>query len=255
MFSDRIVCWEALDISDPFFSSAQRLYEQTQHPDEAIPWGWIARSVKGRCSWRPGAWGRHLVLATADGVRDPDALAGFAYGMHLPGYGGYVCYLGVDELHRKRGVGTRLFEMTFRLMAADAASTAESLPFVVWESHKPGPKGTDADWKLWDARVNLFDRVGGLWIDGIELQTPNYTDPEGPPVPLELFLRPMEVPASEFDAVRLQAVAAGLLEQIYKTQPGDRLYDRTLPPGIQPRLRPAREAGQRKVASRQLLTV
>src|SRR5581483_11165964 len=104
--ADRIFCFEALSVRDPLVRAAERLYEQTQHPDERIPWGWIARSVKGRSCWRPGSWGKHLLVATpADRPTDPDALAGFAYGVHLPGYGGYVCYVGVDEKFRKRGVG------------------------------------------------------------------------------------------------------------------------------------------------------
>ena len=100
--SDRIFCFEALDVCDPLVRAAERLYEQTQHPDERIPWGWIARSIKGRVGWRPGAWNRHLLVATPSGrAADPDALAGFAYGAHLPGYGGYVCYIGVADVVRE----------------------------------------------------------------------------------------------------------------------------------------------------------
>ncbi len=247
--SDRIFCFETFDVCDPLVRSAERLYEQTQHPDERIPWGWIARSVKGRASWRPGSWGRHLLMATpADRPADPDHLAGFAYGAHLPGYGGYVCYIGVAEPFRKRGVGTRLYDQMFKVLAADAGAVDEPLPFVVWESHKPGPDASEDDWKLWEARVRLFDRVGGLWIDGIELLTPNCASDGGPPVPLQLFLKPIDTPASAFDAERLRQVAAGLLERVYKSGPGEPLYDGTFPPGCQPRLRPAREAGRRKGA-------
>jgi GNAT superfamily N-acetyltransferase len=245
--SDRIFCFEAFDVNDPLVRRAEQLYDQTQHPDERIPWGWIARSLKGRADWRPGAWGRHLLVATpADSPTEPGSLAGFAYGAHLPGYGGYVCYLGVDETFRRRGVGSRLFEQMFRVLAADAGAADEPLPFVVWESHKPGPGAAEADWKLWEARVRLFDRVGGLWLDGVELLTPNYGDETGPPVPLQLFVRPMEVPATAFDAERLRQVTAGLLERVYKARPGDPLYDGTLPPGCRPHLRPARDAGRRK---------
>jgi GNAT superfamily N-acetyltransferase len=245
--SDRIFCFEALSVRDPLVRAAERLYEQTQHPDERIPWGWIARSVKGRSCWRPGSWGKHLLVATpADRPTDPGALAGFAYGAHLPGYGGYLCYVGVDEKFRKRGVGTRLYHQMFRVLAADACAVDEPLPFVVWESHKPGPDAPEADWKLWEARVRLFDKVGGLWIDGLELMTPNCAVEDGPPVPLQLFVKPVDTPAAAFDAARLKQVAAGLLERVYKARPGDPLYDATLPPGCEPRLRPAAEAGRRK---------
>ena len=262
MPSERIYCWEALDVSHPLFHAAERLYENTQHPDERIPWGWIARSVKGRTQWRPGTWGKHLVLAAdglapdvegitgADWKPEPDEhavsdrLAGFAYGVHLPDFGGYVCYVGVDDRFRRRGVGTRLFEQCFKLFAADAHSADEPLPCVVWESRKPAAGDGDAAWKLWDARVNLFERVGGLWLDGIELQTPNYAESDGPPVPLQLFVKPVE--QREYDTPSLIGLAAGLLERVYKTAPGDPLYDRTVTPHGPPRLRPATDAARRK---------
>ena len=65
-------------------------------------------------------------------------------------------------------------------------------------------------------------------------------------MPLQLFVKPVDLPASAFDAERLRGVAAGLLGGVYKTGPGDPLYDATLAPGSEPRLRPATEAGRRK---------
>ena len=242
---DRIFCFEAFDANDPLVRAAERLYDQTQHPDERIPWGWIARSIRGRSNWRPGSWGKHLLVATPEEhPGDPSRLAGFAYGVHLPGYGGYVCYLGVDEAYRRRGVGTRLFEQMFKVLAADAGAVDEQLPFVVWESHRPGLDGTDADWKLWEARTRLFDRAGGQWIDGLDLLTPNFTTDGSPPVPLQLFVKPVDLPASAFGPEKLRDVAAGLLTRVYKEQPGDLLYDGTLRPAVSPRLRPARDAGR-----------
>jgi GNAT superfamily N-acetyltransferase len=244
--NDRIFCFEALDVTDPLVRSAESLYEQTQHPDERIPWGWIARSVKGRVGWRPGTWGRHLLVATPqDRLDDPKALAGFAYGTHLPGYGGYVCYVGVDPEYRRRGVAKRLFGQMFQVLATDAGAADEPLPFVVWESHRPGPHATAADWQLWDARVRLFERVGGLWVEGLELLTPNYSAEDGPPVPLQLFVKPVDTPAADLDADALRRVAAGLQERVYRTRPGDPLYDGTLRASVRPRLRPARDAGRR----------
>lgn len=244
--NDRIFCFEPNDVTDPLVRAAEQLYVETQHPDERIPWGWIARSLKGRVGWRPGAPGRHLLVATpGENPADPAALAGFAYGTHLPGYGGYVSYLGVSEKYRKRGVGTRLMSQMFKLLAADAGAVDEPLPFVVWESHRPGESAPAVDWKLWEARVRLFDKVGGLWLDGLELLTPNYADEDADPVPLQLFVRPADVPATAFDAERLRGVAAGLLEQIYRTGPGDPLYDGTLA-AAKPRLRPAKDADKRR---------
>lgn len=266
MRSDRIFCWDALDATSPLVRAAERLYEATQHPDERIPWGWIARSVKGRCHWRPGSWGKHLILAApAPGESQPmtlgadwkpedeeiaaQNLAGFAYAVHLPGFGGYVCYVGVDERFRRRGVGTRLFEQCERVLAADACAADEPLPFVVWESHRPAPGDGAAAWKLWDARVNLFSRAGGLWASGVDLLTTNYADENGPPVPLQLFVKPVDDPASAFDAPRLREIAGGLLERIYRIAPGDPLFDGTLTPDCHPRLRPTLDAARKKAVA------
>ena len=41
---------------------------------------------------RPGGWRKHLLLAAPEGrTDDPEALAGYAYGAYIPGYGGYLC--------------------------------------------------------------------------------------------------------------------------------------------------------------------
>ncbi|OWK36675.1 GNAT family N-acetyltransferase [Fimbriiglobus ruber] len=254
--SERIFCFEAFDVTDPLVQSAERLYEQTQHPDERIPWGWIARSIKGRATWRPGTWGKHLLVATPEEhANDPAHLAGFAYGAHLPGYGGYVSYIGVADAARRRGVGTRLFGQMFKVLAADAGAADEPLPFVVWESHKPGPGSTEADWKLWEARVRLFDRVGGLWVDGLELQTPNYASENGPPVSLQLFVKPIDTLVVGFDEEKVKDIAAGLLERVYRARPGDPMYDATLPPGCHPRLRPAKDAARRREPEKKLALV
>ena len=244
--TDKVYCFEAFDVDSPLVAAAERLYLATQHPDERIPWGWIARSIKGRATWRPGSSGSHLLVATPSESLDPAALAGFAYGLHLPGFGGYLCYVGVDAAYRRRGVGTRLFDQTYKVLAADAGAGDESLPFVVWESRRPDPGAPEADWKLWDARVKLFDRAGGLWLDGVELLAPNYGDAGGPPVRLQLFLRPVDRTARGFDGDRLRLVVGDLLTRVYKLHPGDPLYDGTLPPGVKPRLRPARDAGRKR---------
>jgi hypothetical protein len=61
-------------------------------------------------------------------------------------------------------------------------------------------------------------------------------------VPLQLFLLPVDSPASAFDTAVLRVVAAGLFERVYGRSLGDRLYDQTLPPGCRPVLKPARSA-------------
>src|SRR5438046_1657657 len=82
-------------------------------------------------------------------------------------------------------------------------------------------------------------------LDGLERLTPNYADEGAEPVSLQLFVRPVDVPAAAFDAERMRGVAAGLLERVYRAQPGDPLYDGTLN-ATAPRLRPARDAGKRR---------
>lgn len=244
---ERIVCWEAFDASDPMTAAAGRLYEQTLPADERIPWYWIEKSVEERARAKPGGWSRHLLLAAPAGkTDDPESLAGFVYGALIPGFGGYLCYVGVADWARRMGVATRLYEQFFRVLTVDAGETGEKLPFVVWESHRPGPDAPQADWDLWTARTRLFDRVGGLWVEGVDFLSPNFAaDDEGEeaaPVPLQLFVKPMDLPAGAFDAERLKTLVGGLHERVYRNEPGDDLYDGTLPSGCEPRLVPARDA-------------
>jgi GNAT superfamily N-acetyltransferase len=250
MRSDRIVCWEPTDVNDPVVTAAGRLYEATLDADERIPWVWIERAVGEGRPRRPGGWVKHLVLAAPEGATDdPAALAGYAYGVFIPGYGGYLCYVGVAPAARGRGVGTRLFEAFVKLLAADAALAGEPLPFVVWESYRPTADDPPAAHALWAARVGLFARAGGRWVDGVEFLSPNFADESAPPVSLQLFVRPADEPAAAFTAERLRAVVGGLHERVYRQRPGTPLYDGTLPPGCHPRLRPAAAALPRPAAA------
>ena len=244
----RVVVWEAFDANDAMTKAAADLYERTLAPDERIPWIWIEKAVESRTKTKPGGWTKHLLLAAPEGrADDPSALAGYVYGALVPGYGGYLCYIGVADWARRMGVGTRLFDQFFRQMSVDAGGTGETLPFVIWESHRPKPDAPTADWDLWAARTKLFDRVGGQWVEGVDFMAPNFAsdDEDGvaPPVPLQLFVKPISEPAGAFDSDRLRQVVAGLHREVYHNEPGDTLYDLTLPPDAQPRLRPAKLAG------------
>lgn len=242
MVTDRVMCWEPTDAADPVVRAAGKLYEDTLDADERIPWAWIERSVGDRAGRKPGGWARHLILAADGRTDDPAALMGYAYGAFLPGYGGYLCYVGVAEAARRRGVGRRLFEAMSAALAADAAAAGEDLPFVVWESYRPEPDDPPVAHRLWEARVRLFDRAGGLWVEGVDFLSPNFADPDGPPVPLQLFVKPVAVPAAAFDADRLRRLVRGLMERVYRERPGEPLYDGTLRPGLKPRLVPAAKA-------------
>ena len=179
-----------------------------------------------------------------------ERLAGFAYGSFLLDYGGYLSYLGVDERFRKRGVGTRLMTQMVKILHAEAGAMDEPLPFVVWESKRPSVHAPAADQRLWDARMKLFERVGGCWIDGLELFTPNYGDDEdGKPVVLQLFVKPVDRSRQGFDANFLRGIASGLLERVYRMTADDPLHRRTMATTRPLRLRPAGEAARRPVGA------
>jgi GNAT superfamily N-acetyltransferase len=233
---DGLVCWELLDAADPALDAVRRLYESTQAPGERIPWEWLQRSAARRIAWRPGLYCPHLIAAALrDGSAQIGPVIGFAYGGHVPNFGGYICYLGVEPSVRRRGVGTRLFEQFFRLLAVDAGAEGTSLPFVIWESRQPELEPPPATRELWNARRKLFARVGGLWVKGVNFLTPDF-EGNGPPVPLQLFLKPIDEPAEAFDADRLRAVIKGLHRTIYRQPDDSPLVRATLPPELAPRL-------------------
>ncbi len=237
-----LLLWEALDPDDAAVEQARRLYETTQALDEQIPWKWIAAAVVARKSWRPGSWSPHLLLAAARaGKKSHRPVSGFAYAIHLPGYGGYLTYLGVDPRERGRGIGTRLIELSARVLQVDACCEGVSLPFVVWESRPPAADD-EAGRRAWEARLGLFRRAGGWWVSGLTLHAVNYNRRQAEPLPLQLFLLPVDRPAEGFDDAALRGVAGGLLREVYGRRPGDPYHDRTLPPGCRPMLRPVAEA-------------
>lgn len=243
--TDRIYCWELFDHADPLMGAVRALYESALDADERVPWEWLERGVKSRMGWRPGGNGRHLVVAcTKEGE-----LAGFVFCVHLPGYGGYLSYVAVSDRFRGRGVGAKLYEQAFNVLAVDAAANDERLPFVIWESCPPEADDTPEAHAIWAARTRLFHKAGGCWIDGVTLPSPNWLDDSAPPVPLQLFLAPVDTPRERFDSTAVKAAVSGLLERIYKAEPGDPEYDGTLTPGCHPRLRPAIAAGRAGMAA------
>ena len=248
---ERLHTWELLNTSDPLLPAVRGLYESALESDERVPWEWLERGVKSRSEWRPGGSNRHLIVASPErGTDRPEKLAGFAFVSHLPGYGGYLSYLAVADEFRKRGVGRRLYEQAFNVLAVDAAATEEPLPFVIWESRRPDESGSPEAWAIWHARMRLFAKSGGYWIDGVTLPSPNWLDDTRPPVPLHLFLAPLAADRESFDARRLREVVHGLLTHVYRVDPGDAEYDGTLTPGCHPRLKPATDAGRAVAAVR-----
>jgi GNAT superfamily N-acetyltransferase len=243
MAGEEIGCWEALDPEATDIEQARQLYDATQPAAERIPWRWIAGAVAGRAAWRPGRWAAHLLLAGRRlGPGRTGPVVGFAYGIHLPDYGGYATYLGVDPGQRRQGVGSRLLGLLTHVLQVDAGCEGVPLPFVLWESRRPEPGAPPAERELWQARLHLFARAGAWWVSGLTLYSPDFHRRGGPPVPLQLFLVPVAMPAEAFDADALRRAAAGLLQEVYGRDQGDPLFDRTLPPGGRPCLRPALEA-------------
>ncbi len=219
-----IHCWQPTLEDHALLVHAQRLYERTLDADERIPWVWIERAIIESKPARDG-WHKHLILASVDGE-----LAGLAYGAFVPGFGGYLCYVTVDDRYRKLGLGTRLYDAFFALMRQDADLNHEPLPFVLWESYRPVDDDGHEHAQLWQARTRLFQHVGGLAIDGVELQTPNY-DGSGPPqVPMRVFLKPLDDATESFDHERLDLIVSELLVRVYGQDPGDPLYEATFAP-------------------------
>ena len=98
--------------------------------------------MEARPAWRPGRWCPHLLLAAARKKgRSKAPVVGFAYGFHLPDYGGCAAYLGIDPGYRNGGVATRLMRLLLRLLQVDAACEGVPLPFVILESRAPAPDG------------------------------------------------------------------------------------------------------------------
>src|SRR5438874_509272 len=94
-----MICWPALDPTDPALVEARQLYETAIEPAERIPWAWVEAAVRERRSWRPGAWAPRLFLVPRDTppeAFDAAALRAVAAGLleHVYGRG------PGDRLHR-----------------------------------------------------------------------------------------------------------------------------------------------------------
>jgi GNAT superfamily N-acetyltransferase len=224
-----IHCWELLSDTDDLLFSVRQLYESALDVAERVPWEWLERGVKTRRDWKPGTTNKHLMVATTT----TGELAGFAFALYLPGYGGYISYVAVQPEYRGQGIANKLFHFAYQVLRIDAMACNETLPFVIWESHNPGV-GHE---KLWLARMRLFEHVGGFVIDGVTLSSPNWMDDTQPPVPLQLFLAPQDEAWNQFDSARVRQAVDGLLRRVYRAEPGEPEYDETLTAGCHPRLR------------------
>ena len=233
LLQNRIDCKDVLNPTPVQLAATRRLYESTLGADERIPWAWLERSVRGKAFAARGSWAKHLILATP--ADEPDVVAGYLFGTYMPGFAGYVSYMGVDDRYRGMGIGTKLYETAFAVFQRDAAMVDESLPFVLWESRPPDH---GAEQEVWTARAKLFDKLGGFWAEGLDIWAPNY-EVEYEPLPYQLFVKPIATPAKEFSPGRIRRIVHDHYRRVYKQRPGDELYTRSLAHRPRPRLRPA----------------
>jgi GNAT superfamily N-acetyltransferase len=229
-----VICWEALQPRGKALRQARRIYESCLPEEERIPWRWIKEGLARERVWPEDRWSCHLLLA---GLRRPGEekrrVIGFAYGAHVPGFGGYGGYLGVDPRYRGRGVGTRLWRLLIQRLQLDAACAGVPLPFVIWESRPPEKPEEQA---VWQSRLRVWGQLGAWQIEGVHFLTPNFADRDGEPVSLQLFLKPVDMPAAAFDATTLRSVVTGLHRFVYELPRDDDLATATLSPATRPRL-------------------
>jgi GNAT superfamily N-acetyltransferase len=229
-----VVCWEALDPKSDEVWQARKLYKECLAADERIPWRWIKQSLTGRLNSRRDEWTCHLLLA---GLRRRSArrpVLGFTYGAHIPDFGGYLSYIAVGPRHRRQGVAARLLQLLIQLLRVDAQCAGVPLPFVIWESRQPGPNASPAEREVWRARLRLFGQVGAFHVEGLEFLAPNFAEDDGPPVPLQLFLRPVDAPLAAFDGDTLLRVASGLHRRVYGVKESSWLRLEADTPRLQP---------------------
>lgn len=215
-----ICCWQPTIEDHALLIDAQRLYENSIDAVERIPWAWIERAVIEPIGWN--GWHKHLLLASVGG-----SLAGLGYGSYIPGFGAYLGYVTVAAEHRRLGVASQLFDEFLIRVHDDARQAGESLPFVAWDSCRPGEECGAAGRKLWQARVRLFAAMGGLWVKGVQLMAPSYHDPTAALVPLQVFLKPLEEPRASFRTRRLRQVIEGLLLHVYGRTRDDACWSAT----------------------------
>jgi GNAT superfamily N-acetyltransferase len=198
---------------DPGLPRVRDLYERSINLSERIPWDWLTGGIR---STAPLPRRSHLVVAQrTSGGRGGPAL-GFVTGMHLPRFGGYLSYVAVDTRARGRGVGAMLYKALIRRLRHSAHASGQSLPFLLWDSRPPSPSDGAEARLNWEARLRLFKKVGGYWVEGIQFTSPNYLNPLAGDVPLEFFLKPVEDRRADFTEGRLRRIVRGLLKRIYR---------------------------------------
>lgn len=234
-----VVCWEAIHPHGRALRRARRIYKACLPDDERIPWSWLKEGLDRERVWHPERWSCHLLLAGLRRLGEKERrVMGFAYGALVPGFGGYGGYLAVDPRFRGRGVGARLWRLLIQRLQLDAACAGVPLPFVLWESRAPAADAGPHDQAVWRSRLGLWARVGAYRIGGVHFLTPNFADDQGPPVALQLFLKPVDLPLAAFDAGLLRSLVSALHQNVYNLDRDDPLSAASLPRSLQPMLQP-----------------
>lgn len=208
-----IFCREVVRTTDPALTRVRAIYEQTLDAAERIPWEWIIHAL----DWPPMADRRtHLLTARRERPGRKDQILGFILASFLPRLGGYVSYVAVDPRARGRGVGAFLYKSAVRRLRRTAYAHGYDMPVLLWDSRPPSPReGVEARLN-WESRLHLFKKIGAKWIEGVQFNSPNYTNPLSGDVPLEFFLKPVDASPDEFTSGRLRRVVRGLLRRIYR---------------------------------------
>lgn len=204
------VCFrEIVQGQDPVLGSVRRLYEQTLGPSERIPWDWLASFVHPIPSLQRRS---HLIVACGE---YDSRLLGFVTGTYQPRFGGYLSYVAVNPKARGFGVGASLYRALIRRMRKTAFTMGRSMPCLMWDSRPPSPSDDFEVRANWEARLALFKKIGGRWIEGVQFTSPNYLSPRAGDVPLEFFLKPVDDSVEDFNGPRLRRIVRGLLKNIY----------------------------------------
>src|SRR5262245_31943580 len=196
---------------DPVLRRVRRLYEQSLGPAERIPWTWITSPIP-QSSRIPRQY--HLLVAQYGSESPNSPVFGFVVGMRLQ-KGGYLSYVAVDPRARGRGIGALLYRGLIRRLRRSAHAAGRDFPFLLWDSRPPSPADGPEIRDNWASRLALFKKVGGYWIEGIQFTSPNFINPRAGDVPLEFFLRPVDVERWDFNEGRLRRIVRGLLKRIY----------------------------------------
>jgi GNAT superfamily N-acetyltransferase len=175
---------EVLSSQDPSFRPMMELYEKSFADDEKEP-GWkFERSVDALySSCRLQHTCEHFLVC--EDVDQPVGMIFFSY-LRVAELG-FLIYLAVDEDHRGKGHGTRLFKAAVERCRLDAHYLNGRFPGCVMEVERLDDvsEGDAVELQRKKQRLELFDRLGATMLSPAYVQ-PALT-PDKEPAPLNLM--------------------------------------------------------------------